>query len=1065
MFDRTQTLTLRIASFGLSLLPLGLLACSSGSSGGTGDMFVESCSLGCNNGSDGGQVFCQIINAFENQEISVLFSEPVDPASVDASTFRVVEVGAGNSPGGQFLIDPSNARRLIFRPSLSFDQNGSPVFGFKSNTSYQIIIPGEGQGDSPPYIRNTGGGNNQSRMQCTIFTDQGVQDPVPGRPTVDIFVDLVTSFDMNGDPLTIDEQRLITMDPNDSIDGLRESQLTFVFSEIMNPATIADNVSGASTTIRVESDADGLVGTESDRTSVEGSFVVVVNQVTLSTRAVFTPTFGFPSGGEEGIAPTKPVFVKLLNSVADVVGQTITDSAAGVTYGFYPERRTFAAIELPRAGGESFDLSAGMAGSLEDAARSSGAWGSGRLSRGKGGGTGRLGDLIVASGETVVLNTDSMTFPMPGQVIDILGNDLAGEHPGEGANTVAVTDGGFEFGHVSVESGGILRFEGANPARLYSRGPLVVASGGLIDVSGETPVQHDSSIALPSLGKRVFKAAGGAFVEEDIITPFGDGGPGAGDGGYGADRYDHTGNPLILGLVANETDALDITTATGGSGVTVGRNGGGVGGTAAGRGLGGIRFPSGSFPSVDHNMSGNLETLNYNAIAGLGCFARQVGGSGSGGGFAFVGGEGQSASAFPIAEFPAGASNLPANTQPGNVDNLLVPANENNTGYFVRRLDFFAGALYGGAGGGGGGNHTYETQVSAAGEMCYDSTSLLDSWHDHSGAPGGGGGGAIQLRSGLTVAVDGVVDASGGDGGSGAALPDYNPNFGIYAMPGGGGSGGGIMLGAPTVSISAQPGRLDVSGGAGGATNFAQFPTEILALGGAGSQGLVRVEDSDATVDRPDLAPSVMPAGDMANNFGLDWISVAAGDFAPAKRRRPESMSGSVSCWVRPEGEFLTINYDSDGGAASEDQGWNMDIIYQADLQGAEVVIPFRGDNSAGAGIPNFEAMFGNLFNRGLADNTGSPVTVRFQGARITTATGTDFCSLEIDDPEIAAGSVTPWVEHPEELNTFLPAPNAMRFSVTFDRSVPPYATNGGNPTTAPSVRGVTNLLVKASPE
>ena len=28
-----------------------------------------------------------------------------------------------------------------------------------------------------------------------------------------------------------------------------------------------------------------------------------------------------------------------------------------------------------------------------------------------------------------------------------------------------------------------------------------------------------------------------------------------------------------------------------------------------------------------------------------------------------------------------------------------------------------------------------------------------------------------------------------------------------------------------------------------------------------------------------------------------------------------------------------------------------------------------------------------------------------------------------------------------------------------------PYATNNGNPTTVPAVRGVTNLLIKASPE
>ncbi|MFT5052330.1 MAG: hypothetical protein ACI8QZ_003763 [Chlamydiales bacterium] len=270
------------------------------------------------------------------------------------------------------------------------------------------------------------------------------------------------------------------------------------------------------------------------------------------------------------------------------------------------------------------------------------------------------------------------------------------------------------------------------------------------------------------------------------------------------------------------------------------------------------------------------------------------------------------------------------------------------------------------------------------------------------------------------------------------------------------------------ISVTHVPGCTPTqkwSGGAGGATNFAQPPAEILARGGFGSPGLVRIEDSIGNITRPDLAPAVMPAGDAANNFGLDWISIVPGQWRPSKRKRPESVSGSTSCWIRPPGDFLQINYDEDAGSTSEDQSWNMDIIYRADLQAAEILIPFRGDNSAGAGISNFEAMFGNLFNSGLPENTGSPVTVRFQGARIGSPTGTEFCGLELDDPAIAIGSVTPWVEHPAELNTFNPIPNAMRFSITFDRSVPPYATSGGNPTTVPAVSGVTNLLIKASPE
>ena len=84
-----------------------------------------------------------MINVFQNQEIAVFFAEPVDLFSVNTSSFRVVNVANGTSPTGQFLLDPTNQQRLIWRPSLTFDQFGNPQFGLEPNTSYQITIPGE----------------------------------------------------------------------------------------------------------------------------------------------------------------------------------------------------------------------------------------------------------------------------------------------------------------------------------------------------------------------------------------------------------------------------------------------------------------------------------------------------------------------------------------------------------------------------------------------------------------------------------------------------------------------------------------------------------------------------------------------------------------------------------------------------------------------------------------------------------------------------------------------------------------------------------------------------------
>ena len=76
-------------------LSLGLAGCSGGGGTSTGAFYVETCSLGCTNGYDDvnnefAQVTCTIINTFQNQEIALLFSNPVDLFTVNSSTFQVV---------------------------------------------------------------------------------------------------------------------------------------------------------------------------------------------------------------------------------------------------------------------------------------------------------------------------------------------------------------------------------------------------------------------------------------------------------------------------------------------------------------------------------------------------------------------------------------------------------------------------------------------------------------------------------------------------------------------------------------------------------------------------------------------------------------------------------------------------------------------------------------------------------------------------------------------------------------------------------------------------------------
>ena len=148
-----------------ALAGLALLAgCGSGSggSGSTGSLFIQTCSLNCSVGTGGDQVFCIVRNVTENGEVSVTFSDPIDPTSLTPSTFQVTDVGNGTAPDGLRFLDPLDPRRVIFRPAITF-VGGSVAFSLQQNRSYEIRVPGVQQGDSGPFIRSVSGSPKPAR--------------------------------------------------------------------------------------------------------------------------------------------------------------------------------------------------------------------------------------------------------------------------------------------------------------------------------------------------------------------------------------------------------------------------------------------------------------------------------------------------------------------------------------------------------------------------------------------------------------------------------------------------------------------------------------------------------------------------------------------------------------------------------------------------------------------------------------------------------------------------------------------------------------------------------------
>ncbi len=360
-----------------------LLASCGGSSGGgtSGVMFVESCNLGCNSGSGGAQVSCAFANTPLNASVGLRFSRPVDFGSVNSLSFSVTDTVTGLSAPGNFLIDPLDANRLVFRPLLDFDGNGNPVFGLSAGSTYLVVVKGTAQGDTGSIIRSTGGALNQSRVVCQITADQGIVDAVPGPPNAFLFVENTSGA---------------TVPAGGAVDVSVDTPITMVFDDIMNVGTLVTPSSGVAPFIRVLVDSDGNLADPSDQVEIQGTYTFVVDQFALRTTLVFVPAGGLPSAGPNPVSP-RQIIVRLPVQITDLAANQLANAGDIV---FTPEVIPFNPITIQ----EDF-----LDQTIADLPRTGTDWAEttpGRLKPGVGGGSGRLGDLFIRDGETVVLETD-----------------------------------------------------------------------------------------------------------------------------------------------------------------------------------------------------------------------------------------------------------------------------------------------------------------------------------------------------------------------------------------------------------------------------------------------------------------------------------------------------------------------------------------------------------------------------------------------------------------------------------------------------------------------------------
>jgi len=273
--------------------------------------------------------------------------------------------------------------------------------------------------------------------------------------------------------------------------------------------------------------------------------------------------------------------------------------------------------------------------------------------------------------------------------------------------------------------------------------------------------------------------------------------------------------------------------------------------------------------------------------------------------------------------------------------------------------------LVGGSGGGGGGSHCF---LAVSGNAA-------DVWK--AGAGGSGGGGSIAFRAGNNVLLRrlGVVEAKGGAG----AIFSDRVTAGVPS-PGGGGSGGSILV--QSGNDVTLEGTLDTSGGNGSRTGNIQ-PVNLNAncFGGPGAPGIYRIEAVGTTTLS---APTLTPAIDPARNQG------------PLNDR--DDLVGCASLW-RPTGKLFPPE-------------WKRYVLE----------VDFNGDGTVDSVYSDDPTVPGSV---GLATDPNGPVTIKFQGASVSSTTG-----------QPVAGTVGPWRDSTNAAGGSLNTDNAtgFRFQLVFNR-------------------------------
>jgi hypothetical protein len=818
---------------GVALAGLCLLAAACGGGGGGAAVTIqctnappdsiclESCSLSC------GEFGCARTLIAQNEILTFVFSEDIDPATVGPGTIRLRTSG-GETPSGEYFV---TGRKVEFVPAVSF---AGPFVnhGFRTGETYLVTIPG--RDDHPEVVRSAAGRPFGIQLACTVYSVLGIVDFNFAPPSAQLVSP--TPAQQAACPPDVP----IVLEFNEGID-------TGAFQAGLPPPVLFD----------VRRAREGLGGASECNPAASWQALAGSLQVSYDVaRRISVLTFQ-PAGA----LPTNAcVQVRVTEALTDLSGRP----AVPHSFFFYTQLQPLTQVTQV----EEFDDAAHF-----DPTTSAGQWGGGVATFARIGGDGRHGafstaiatdtGMVLAGRRVYELSTEytliSAVRTMTGQA-------------------AFVTDGRFFFTSMHVPSDVHLRIVGSVPAVITVAGRCEIE--GLIDARGmDVTTVSAGSIAQPGAPGGPGGGAGGrGGAAITTVQATSAGATQSNQGGEGQDVSMPAGHAYASSAVGTGGRGSTVFPPSGlNTAVFFGALPGFSPGASAGGGGGGMVQPGGAgvvamnnhadtgFAGTSTAATSSTVTIAFTTMTPDRYAGRAVtitAGVGEGQVRTIVGNTSTTLTVTPAWTTPPTTSSLTVAGGAPPLTSQLGPSAAGGSAVALFPFPASGGMpaslhfLIGGSGGGG-----------AASCACLASSVPTFGSRFVGGNAGAGGGGAVALRAGglLRVAASGRVTAEGGH-----AIDSTGE--GQLGAPGGGGAGGSVVLqSSGTVELL---GAIDVRGGTGG--TFERFAgsgngappagARVEIRGGNGSPGFVRLE-TPTMPPLSHLAGAQPPAG--AQNLGV----------------------------------------------------------------------------------------------------------------------------------------------------------------------------------------------------